>query len=62
MPRKRNSRDLTDKEWAILEPLVPAVKAGGRPARWERRESANAIFYVPRSGCPGRQLPHDFPP
>jgi transposase len=54
--------DLSDKAWALLEPLVPAVKSGGRPARWERREIANAIFSVVRSGCTWRQLPHDFPP
>ena len=60
--RKRYPTDLSDKEWALLEPLVPAVKSGGRPACWERREIANAIFYVVRSGCTWRQLPHDFPP
>ena len=62
MERKRYPTDLSDKEWAILEPLVPAVKPGGRPARWPRREIVNAIFYVVRSGCTWRQLPHDFPP
>jgi putative transposase len=62
MERKRYPTDLSDKEWAILEPLVPAVKPGGRPARWPRREIVNAIFYLVRSGCPWRQLPHDFPP
>lgn len=60
--RKPYPTDLSDREWTILEPLVPAVKTGGRPARWERREIANAIFYVTRSGCTWRQLPHDFPP
>ncbi len=39
--RKPYPTDLSDKEWALLEPLVPAVKSGGRPARWERREIAN---------------------
>src|SRR5260370_28856402 len=60
--RKRYPTDLSEKEWALLEPLVPPVKDGGRPARWERREIANAIFYVVRSGCTWRQLPHDLPP
>ena len=60
--RKPYPTDLSDKEWTLLEPLVPAVKDGGRPARWERRESANAICYVVRSGCTWRQLPHDLPP
>jgi len=60
--RKPYPTDLSDKEWTLLEPLVPAVKDGGRPAHWERREIANAIFYVVRSGCTWRQLPHDLPP
>jgi transposase len=53
--------DVTDAEWAILEPLVPAVKPGGRPLEIERREIVNAILYVLRSGCPWRLLPHDLP-
>src|SRR5258708_711926 len=62
--RKPYPTDLSEKEWTLLEPLVPAVKSGGRPARWERREIANAIFIfsVVRSGCTWRQLPHDLPP
>jgi transposase len=59
-PRKPYPTDLSDKEWTILEPLVPAVKVGGRPACWERREIANANFYVTRSGGTWRQLPHDY--
>jgi len=53
--------DLTDAEWAILEPLVPKPKGGGRPAR-DRREILDAICYVVRTGCAWRYLPHDFPP
>lgn len=53
--------DLTDEEWAILEPLIPAVKPGGRPAEIERREIVNAILYVLCSGCPWRMMPHDLP-
>src|SRR5258708_1315030 len=59
---KPSPTDLSEREWTLLEPLVPAVKSGGRPARWERREIANAIFSVVRSGCTWRQLPQDFPP
>jgi Putative transposase of IS4/5 family (DUF4096) len=44
--------DVTDKEWAILEPLIPAAKPGGRPQEIERREIVNGILYVLRSGCP----------
>jgi putative transposase len=62
MTRKRYSTDLTDREWAIVEPLVPAAKPGGRPCRWERREILNGIFYLLRAGGTWRLLPHDFPP
>ena len=54
--------DVTDAEWARLEPLVPASKSGGRPAKYARREIVNAILYVLRSGGSWRLLPHDFPP
>lgn len=60
--RKRYPSDLTETEWALIEPLVPAVKSGGRPARWSRREIVNAIFYMARAGGSWRQLPHDLPP
>jgi len=53
--------DVTDEEWAILEPLIPAVKPGGRAEEIERREIVNGIVYVLRSGCPWRLLPHDLP-
>src|SRR5260221_3457824 len=53
--------DVTDKEWAILEPLIPAAKPGGRPQEIERREIVNGILYVLRSGCPWRMIPHDLP-
>jgi len=62
MPRRRYPTDLTDAEWAILEPLVPAAKPGGRPVRHERREVVDAILYVLRSGEAWRLLPHDLPP
>src|SRR5215831_5518793 len=53
--------DVTDEEWALLEPLIPAVKPGGRPEEIEQREMVNGILYVLRSGCPWRLLPHDLP-
>jgi len=59
--RRPYPTDLIDAEWAILEPLVPPPKSGGRPAR-ERREILDAIGYVVRTGCAWRYLPHDFPP
>ena len=62
MPRRRYPRDLTDAEWAVLAPLVPAPMAGGRPARHDRREVVDAILYVLRGGIAWRALPHDYPP
>lgn len=62
MERQRYPTDLTDAEWAILEPLVPPVKPGGRPRQVDMREVFNAIFYLLRGGIPWRMLPHDFPP
>jgi transposase len=59
--RRRYDTDLTDAEWRILEPLVPAVKAGGRPAEHSRREIVNALLYVCRTGCQWRLMPHDLP-
>ena len=60
--RRYYSSDLTNREWAILEPLIPPPKPGGRPCRGERREIVDAILYVLRSGGIWRLLPHDFPP
>ena len=60
--RQSYPSDLTDAEWAILDPLIPAVKSGGRPAEHDHREIVNAIFYVLRTGCQWRALPHDLPP
>lgn len=54
--------DLNDTEWAILEPLIPAAKAGGRPEEYPKRESVNAILYVLRTGGAWRFVPHDLPP
>jgi transposase len=60
--RKVYSTDLTDVEWRRLEPLVPAPRPGGRPAKDPRREMVNAICYLLRTGCSWRLLPPDFPP
>ena len=58
----RYSSDLTDAEWAVLGPELPAPARLGRPAKWPRREIVNAMLYVLRSGQPWRMLPRDFPP
>ena len=55
--------DLSDAEWSYVEPLIPAPKAPGRrPRVHPLREILDAIFYIVRSGCAWRLLPHDFPP
>ena len=58
----RHGSDLTDTEWAVLEPLPPVPCRCGRPWRWPLREIMNAIFYVLRCSCPWRSLPTDLPP
>jgi putative transposase len=62
-PRKTYPSDLTDEQWALLEPLVPNEEAKtGRPREVDYREVINAILYLNRSGCQWDMLPHDLPP
>lgn len=49
--------DLTDAEWAVLEPLLPARAGRGRPPRWSYREIVEALLYLLRGGLPWRMLP-----
>lgn len=58
----RFASDVTDAEWAVLEPLLPASSPVGRRPVWPLRELVNAIFYVLRGGIPWRMLPPCFPP
>jgi putative transposase len=58
----RFASDLTDAEWAVLEPLLPPPAPVGRPPEWPMREIVNAIFYVLRGGIAWRMLPPCFPP
>jgi len=60
--RMRYPTDLTDEQWAILEPLIPAAKHGGRPRSVDIREVINSILYLVRSGCQWDMLPHDLLP
>jgi putative transposase len=62
MTRQPYPSDLTDRQWARLEPLLPPAKPGGQPRRTDPREVMNAILSVLRNGIVGRALPHDFPP
>lgn len=59
--RKPYPTDLSDKEWKYIEPHIPTPKGHGRPRVHSLREILDAIFYVLRSGCQWRLLPHDFP-
>src|SRR4029079_14321101 len=59
--RKAYPSDVTDRQWAIIEPLIP-VNTVGRPRLVSMREVLNAIFYLNRSGCQWDMLPHDLPP
>jgi transposase len=62
-PREgRYPSDLTDAEWAIVGPMIPAPRQGGRPRETDMRAVMNAVRYVLRTGCQWRQLPKDFPP
>jgi putative transposase len=60
--RKPYPSDLTDEQWAVLEPLIPPAKPGGRPRHVDLREILNTIFYQNRSGCQWDMLPHDLQP
>ena len=63
-PRKHYPSDVTDEQWSILEPLMPAARTerGGRPREVNMREVVNTIFYLDRSGCQWDMLPHDLLP
>lgn len=62
MSRKAYPSDLTDTEWKLIKPLLPAESGIGHPREVNFREIINAIFYVQREGCTWRGLPGDFPP
>lgn len=62
--RKLYPSDLTDEQWAVLEPLIPPARQnrGGRPRDVNMREVVNSILYLNRSGCQWDMLPHDLLP
>jgi transposase len=60
--RLRYPSDLTDAEWALVEPLIPPAKHGGRKRSVDVREVLNGIFYVLSTGCQWPALPKDLPP
>jgi transposase len=61
-PAERYATDLTDDEFALIGPHLPAPNRLGRPREANLREVLNAIFYLLRTGCPWRLLPEEFPP
>jgi putative transposase len=61
-PRRRAyPTDLTDAQWARIRPYLEHPGRPGRPTRLDLREVVNALFYVTRTGCQWRLLPHEFP-
>jgi len=54
--------NLTDEQWALIEPLLPRAKPGGRPRKTDLREVFNALLYLNRAGCQWRLLPQEFLP
>ena len=65
LPRKIYPSDLTDEQWAIVEPRIPPAKQsprGGRPREVDMRDVLKTIFSLNRSGCPWDMLPHDLLP
>jgi putative transposase len=60
--RKSYPSDLTDEQWLLIRPLLPKPQRRGRKQAVPRRAILDAVFYLVRTGCQWRQLPHDFPP
>ena len=60
--RLRYPSDLTDAEWAHVEPLIPPAKRGGNRRHVEAREVVNGLMYVLSTGCQWRAIPRDLPP
>jgi putative transposase len=61
MARKPYASDLTDEQWRLIEPFIPPERWGGRTRSVDVREVLNGIFYLLRSGCAWRDIPHDLP-
>ncbi len=62
MESRRYPTDLSDDEWGLLEPHLPAPEQRGRPRLHSPRQIVDAVFYVLKSGCQWRMLPREFPP
>ena len=67
--RRRHSRDglrypsdLTDRDWALISPVIPPAKTGGRRRSTDIREAVNVLLYIGSGGCAWQLLPKCFPP
>ena len=60
--RLRYPSDLTDEEWALIEPLIPPAMRGGGKRTVNLREVVNGLMYVLSTGCQWRAIPKDLPP
>ena len=60
--RRAYQTDLSNEEWEVIAPHLPAPKVSGRPRVHMLREILDGVFYILRSGGAWRLLPHDFPP
>jgi putative transposase len=60
--RLRYPSDLTDEEWALVEPLIPPAKRGGNRRHVVVREVVNGLMYILSTGCQWRAIPTDLPP
>jgi transposase len=58
----RYPSDLTDAEWALIEPLIPPAKKGGNKRTVDVRAVVNGVMYVLSTGCGWRYIPKDLPP
>ncbi len=58
----RYASDLTDREWALIAPLMPPRKKIGRPRTTDLRHVMDAVMYMASTGCQWAMLPNDFPP
>ena len=62
MDRQPYPSDLSDSQWSIIESILGPESQRGHPWKYSRREIWNAIFYMGRTGCAWRYIPHDLPP
>ena len=60
-PRRPYPTDLTDEQWAVIEPWVQRTGGPGAPTQLDLRDVVNALRYMTRAGCAWRLLPYEFP-